>query len=501
VRSFAFAKHSDHMTPDIEAFMQNPNPDTETAELQLIGWPSIEQLMRELSMPVYHYNNARKNAGLSTEENVHEQSPESASIRDKQIIPALRRYEDAHGLFDLGATEDERRQAIIEQVPGYAMVVQAMMHDDAARGLYPAMKKKANGEPLDAKDKAIMEKHPELVDAIEGMLSAAGNGYATAPCNQIYRAANLASDKWSKFIKEENQARMSLDNGSAFSAKANYEVAMESHREALKAYKHMYDGLAPVCEMIDGMIDSPGRAQISDKQFAVAKQLVEKLPDLGNDDKVRYNVSRIATAVERALTAKPGYKETLIEYATRSARINQYAETSRADSERLLKQIDELQATMEKSGGDIAIRDPKFRDVFMGMRALSDRLEMMAMSAEQLYVDMGKITGKQNAEWLARETEGERNMFKPPVNPDPKLVKVAEELQRNAQLQHSLANGHREAMLQLTKEIGDQVDRFDVIHDFFDRLRNKIGDQISTMEARQAKWDNAYPGTGAAKAV
>jgi hypothetical protein len=263
----------------------------------------------------------------------------------------------------------------------------------------------------------------------------------------------------------------------------------------------MYDGLAPVCELIDGMIDSPGRATITGAQFAVAKQLVEKLPDLGNDDKVRYNVTRIATAVERALNAKPGYKDTLIEYATRSARINQYAETSRADSERLLKQIDELQATMEQSGGNIAIRDPKFRDVFMGMRALSDRLEMMAISAEQLYVDMGKITGKQNAEWLARETESERNMFKPPVNPDPKLVKVAEELQRNAQLQHSLATTHRDAMLKLNKEIGDQVDRFDVIHDFFDRLRNKIGDQIATMEARQSKWDNAYPGAGAAKAV
>jgi hypothetical protein len=226
-----------------------------------------------------------------------------------------------------------------------------------------------------------------------------------------------------------------------------------------------------------------------------------RLPEIGQTDKIKYNVNRVANAIEAVFnTRRPEYN-TALEYARRAAVVNQYAEKSKKDTERLVEQVAVLKEAIKSEGNSMPIRDQRFRDVYMGMRALSDRIEMMQISAEQLYVDMGRLTGKQNATWLSHETQAERDQFTPPKNPSEKLKKVAEEIQRNCLAQHEAAVQCRGELLELGKEMGGSVDRFDVIHDFFSRLRDTIGQQISSMESRQQLWDNAHSGAGAAKAV
>lgn len=501
MRSYAFAKHSENITPDIEAFMQNPSPDTEPAELHKLGWDSFKQLMQELSMPVMHFQKARKKAGEDLE-SPDIKSAEALRIRDKQILPVLRRYVDAHGLFDLNASEDERIADLKAQVPGYAAIVSAVMHDQETQGMHYALNKKVHGEKLDDKQIKLLADHPDVVSAAESMLAAAGMGYATAPCNQVYGASTRATAAWTDYMKEVRLGIAANENASPFIAKTHMEEAMKHHKAVLEEFKAVVEGLTPVCDLVHSLIDSNGTTTVDDATLDKAKALVHALPELPNDQRIKFNFERVKSAVERVQKQERSSFDTISDYVLRAGRVNQYAEITGADVKKLLGQIDTLKAAIKESGdGTISITDARFRDVFMGARGLTDRLEMMTMAAEQLHNDMSRITGKSNPEWKAKETEGEREQFTPPATPSEKVKRVAEELQRLAVSQHEVASQHRKELLAVVETIGARMDRFDIIHDFFSRLKDRVGEQVQAMEERQAKWDIAHPGTGAAKAV
>jgi hypothetical protein len=502
MRSYAFAKHSDDLTPDIEKFMENPIPDTEPAELHKLGWDSFKQLMQELSMPVMHFQNARKKAGEDLE-SADIKSPEALRIRDKQILPVLRRYVDAHGLFDLNASEDERIEELKSSVPGYAIVIAAMMHDEATRGIHYALNKKVHGEKLTDQQADLLANNPDIVETAESMMAAAGMGYATAPCNQVYGASSRAATAWTDYMKEVRLAIAEQENASPFIAKTHMEAAMGHHKLALEEYRAIVEGLTPACELIQGMVDSSGgKVAIEVDILDKATALVRSVPALPDDQRIKFNFDRVKSAVERVHKQERSSFDTVSEYVLRAARVNQYAETTSADTAKLVEQIGVLKAALaENSEQGLLTTDPRFRDVFMGVRALAHRMEMMSMAAEQLHNDMGRITGKTNPEWQAKETESERAQFTPPANPSEKVKRVAEELQRVCNAQHEAATKCRSDLLATVESFGAPIDRFDILLDFFSRLKDNVGEQVRAMEERQAKWDIAHPGAGAAKAV
>jgi hypothetical protein len=502
MRSYAFAKHGDDLTPDIEKFMENKNPDVETDELHKLGWESFKQLTQELSMPVMHLQNARKKAGEDLE-SADIKDAMALRIRDNQILPVLRRYVDAHGLFDLNASEDERIEDIKSQVPGYAIIVAAMMHDQETRGMHYALNKKVHGEKLDDKEIKLLADHADIVETAESMLASAGMGYATAPCNQVYGASARATTAWTEYMKEVRLANAEQENASPFIAKTHMEQAMKHHKAALEEFQAVVEGLTPVCDLINTLVDSSGtRVAIEDYTVDKVSSLVGGIPELPSEQRIKFDFERVKSAVERVHKQERGSFDTVGEYALRAARVNQYAETASADTKKLVEQVGVLKAAFKESAdGKISITDMRYRDVFMGARALADRLEMMTMAAEQLHNDMGRITGKTNPEWKAKETEGERAQFTPPANPSEKIKRVAEELQRLSTAQHEVASKHRADLLAVLEGLGEGMDRFDIILDFFSRLKDRVGEQVQAMEERQAKWDVAHPGAGAAKAV
>ncbi len=500
-RSYAFARHSDNMTPDIEAFMQNPNPDVEPAELRKIGWESFRQLMTDLSTPVMQMQAARRATPVDDLESADIKSETARRIRDTKILPLLKRYNDAHGLFDLGASDSSRLEDTKAQIPGFAMVVEAMMHDVKSSGLHYALNKKTNGEKLTEKDIKLLTDNADIVETAESMLASAGMGWATKPCNQIYSAAGRASEHWTNYMKEEQQGRFAERDGSPFIAKTHFEAAMGHHAQTLKEYKAIHAGLTPICELVSSMIDSNGKTTLTNEALDKTSALVGTMPDIATEQRIVFNVSRIRNAVERVLKREHSAIPAIESYVIRNQHVGAFAETTRPLTQKIVKQIGELKEAIKGTNGSMAISDPKFRDVYMGVRGMTDRLEMMVMAAEQLHTDMGKITGKQNPEWAAKETEGEKKQFEVPANPSELVKRVAEEIQRNCLVQHEVAVKRRAELLEMVQEIGGSVDRFDVIHDFYARMQKQVGEQIADMQVRQDKWDAAHPAAGASKAV
>jgi hypothetical protein len=503
VRSYAYAKHGMNSTGDalkeLEAFLENTNPDLGAAELQRLGWKSFEKLTTDLSIPVHLMEKAREAAGVADNHDAYIQTPESIAIRDKKVVPILRAYEDAHALFDIGMTEQERQQNVIDQVPGYALVTKAMMHDDNTRGLRAAIKKKVFDEPLSDTEKHLLEEYQTVVEAVEGMLTASGLGYATAPCSQVHRASSHASAEWKAYMRETNEAVQESQKQNHYVANTHFKEAMQHHEKALRAYKAMHEGLIPVCELVESQVEVSGEATVDPARLDKAKQLITTIPWLGENDKIVHNLKRFTNTVKtmfKPQNSTAAERNAVTDYFERSMGINLYAQTSAAGVETLTGQIEALQENMPSiDGGKMSFSDNQFRDVYMGLRALNDRLEMMQTAAEQLYVDMGRITGVQNKEWLAaEEAAGPGGIsFVPPENPTPKLVKAAQEIQRICLSQQGVAAQCREQLSQTIDAIGGTVDRFDIAHDFFSRLKTLVGEQVESMQARQDAWDKSQP--------
>ncbi len=480
----------------LQAFIDNTSEDIDNKETRAVGWEPVKAMVMQLSSAMFGIKHTASKSlmvprgGDVAVARARREDALAYTKQEKIIAPLVKFYRE-HGLCAPDATDENLTDYVKEVLPFWEKLVETTMQNGpAGHQLMAAMDRKINGKPLTVHDDKTLQNNHELVEEWCGILGDAGLGFATAPCNQVYRNMHDTVSCWDKYIRTELQSRIAFLSHESFKAQELRREAIGYHTEVLEQMHSLSQAINPVCETLGSMIDYNATIVISSDDTAKVKSTVARMGQINMNARLEYDAKRLQDSLNAVLKHAPNEVKLAEKYCERVAIISTVGPTLQQESGALFEQLDKLNQRMENGIIDISSGDEDFRKVSFGIRSMRHRLEMMQMMTEGLYADMTKVSGKDEKGWGSQWSADD---FTPPENPSNALKDLAGRIQHYCVKVQAEATKRLNEMDALTKTFTSS-DSFDQLLDVFQRVKSETDMLSASLQNREDHWKRTNTG-------
>jgi len=504
-RIYAMAKYieehqgRDNVPPALQQFIDHPAPDFAPFELHAVGWEAVNGLMQKLSPIVFklQYNEskplqARPGEDIELVRANRDQAQDL--VREKEMLSIIAKFYKDYGICDASCTEEEIRAEVKKILPNFELLVSAVLNDKPeSPSLLTAMDKKFHSKDLNATDQQILTKHAEIVEAWDMLLYKTGWGLAASPCDQVFDSVKNACLACEKYHTDDLSARASANQGNQFQAKQQWREAMAHHEEALKNFRSASIAMKPVCERMARMVTFSGDHHLPDAVLDKAEKAVRGMATFSRDPSLDYACKRIDSSFTSIQRRTPKELNEARKYYANATLLSSMGNTLQVECDDIVKDIHQLRNLAPGDQRKVKLSDPVYRSANYRMRTMMHRLEMVQMSAQDLYKDMAQVTGKNPLGWNPFKNPGEESAFVPPANPSKELKEYADHMQRFCVAMHKEAASRWKEMQEITQQFYGG-DKFDITLDLFQRIHADINAMAEFMQKRQDYWKSQNSG-------